>query len=469
MRVLLVEDQSATVEAITSSFGPDVVFDIATTRDEALELIEQPHFDVAVCDLKIPASTEPFADVEHGLAVLTAIRERCPGTPIIGFTAYKTKEVLDLLLQEQRREDYLGTLLERPMLSVMEKDELPEFLEVLENLRIEFGALDRIELPLELGQEKQDPLVCRVLQVYARQRECVIVHVTPLTGGRSGVPVLRVRMEREDGSGGGTAIARLAPLAMVDEEHRRFTQRVSGILPMGGYAESVGIVHAGAGHLGGIFYQLADDYRPLFAALTEDDEKTAEAVARLAVIQAPWCEGAPAAEVTLREIRRLLIPDDRWSDCAPGCGLDPASVTAVEASRILIRRGTVHGDLHGGNVLVATNPVLIDFAEVMDGPTPLDPVSLELSLLFHPDAPTWAGSWPTQDQLERWTEFEVFVVDCPFPRFVRACRKWATSVARGSHDVPACAYAYAASQARFETSDTGRLVPLMRGLVAFQR
>jgi len=431
MRVLLVEDQQATIEAITSSFGAEVTFEVATTRDEALELIGQSTFDVAVCDLKIPASTEPVADVEHGLAVLTAVREQCPGTPIIGFTAYKTKEVLELLLQEQRREDYLGVLDDRPMLRVMEKDELPEFLIALEELRLQFEALERIELPMELGQERPDPLVCRVLQVYARQKGCVIAHVSPLTGGRSGVPVLRISMERADGSGGGTAIARLAPLALIEEEHRRFTQRVSGSLPIGGYAESIGVVRAGAGSMGGIFYQLADDYRSLFEVVTEDDERAAQAVVNLAEIQAPWREGAPASDVLLREMRRLLIDDQRWSDSAPRRGLDAARVAAVEAARIRIRRGTVHGDLHGGNVLVAALPVLIDFAAVTEGPTPLDPVSLELSLLFHPDAPTWTGPWPTVDQLERWTEFEVYVVNCPFPHFVRACREWATSVARG--------------------------------------
>jgi hypothetical protein len=99
------------------------------------------------------------------------------------------------------------------------------------------------------------------------------------------------------------------------------------------------------------------------------------------------------------------------------------------------------------------------------GPTPLDPVSLELSLLFHPDAPKWESDWPLNDQLARWADFEVYEQDCPFPQFIRTCREWAVEVARGNRDVFACAYAYAASQARFKASDPARLTQLARGLI----
>jgi CheY-like chemotaxis protein len=464
MRVLLVEDQPEQAEAVTSAFDEGVVFDVATNRDEALALIDGRNYDVAVCDLKIPPSAGTVAEVEHGLAVLTAIRARCPGTPIIGFTAYKTKEVLDLLLGEQRQEDFLGTQLSRPMLSVIDKDELPEFLRLLGDLQGEFDALDNIDLVLGLGQQELDSLTCRVLRVYARQRSCVIVRVTPFTGGRSGVPVLRVKMEKSDGTAGGSAVARIANIADVDEERRRFQQRVSGVLPLGTYAEIVGVVQAGAGPRGGVFYQLAEDFRPIFAVMAEDDDRAATAVDRLQFVQSNWRAGAPADEVPTRDIRRVLIADEPWRDSLSRCDLNEEAVEVIERSRVLIRRGTVHGDLHGANVLVASDSVIIDFAAVTEGPTPLDPICLELSLLFHPGAPKWGGDWPAPDQLERWADFEEYVQGCPFPQFLHACRKWATEVARGNRDVYASAYSYTASQARFATSNPVRLAPLMRGL-----
>lgn len=464
MRVLFIEDDPAQVEVVIRTFQGQIDFDHVATRDDALALLEAGTYDVAVCDLKIPPTSEGVADVEHGLAVLTAILDRCPGTPVIGFTAYKTKEVLELLLREQRREDYLGTLEPRPMLRVMEKDELPEFLAELQALQTEFDLLESIEVAMAFGHQPVDDLVRRVLRVYARQRQCVILHILPLTGGQSGVPVLRIKMERSDGSMGGSAVARIARVPAVDEEFRQFQSRVSGVLPIGGYAEIVGIVKASAGLLGGVFYQLAEDYRPLFEILADDDDRAAAAVEHLQTLQGPWREGAPAEQISMREVRRILISDSRWAACSARCGLDAGSVAELESRTIRVRRATVHGDLHGENVLVADRAVMIDFASVTDGPTPLDPVSLELSLLFHPHAPGWPTGWPDQQQLAHWGDFDRYLIGCPFPKFVRSCRKWAQDVARGNADVYAAAYSYVASQARFDTSRDDRLMALMLGL-----
>ncbi len=464
MRVFLIEDDVDYIAAIAKELGQEIEFVTATNRDDALGLIHAHHYDLAVCDLKIPPTEGSAPDVDHGLAVLTAIREQCPGTPIIGFTAYKTKEVLGVLFNEQRQEDFLGTLESRPMLEVIEKDELPEFMQKLRHLRTEFDALDEIQLVWGLGQPALDDPTSRILRVYARQRDCSIVRVVPLTGGNSGVPVLRLSMERSDGASGGSVIARIALVAAVEEEQRRFQQRVSGYLPMGSYAEIMGVVHVGAGQLGGVFYQVAEDHRTTFDVLGVDDGRVAAAVHELADVQAVWRAGAPALEVPLKEIRRLLIGDDAWVESAPRCGLDPAELDLLEASPIPIRRATVHGDFHGDNLLIGTGAALIDFTTVANGPSPMDPVALELSILFHPNAPQWEGDWPSSDQLERWSDFAAYSAGCPFSAFLQACREWAFEVARGNLDVYACAYAYCASQSRFDTSNPNRLTPLMTGL-----
>lgn len=466
MKVLYVEDNLQQAGAVMARFHPSIEVDLARTRDEALTLISQRNYDLAICDLHIPPVAESIGDVDHGIAVLTEMRARHPGTPVVGFTAYKTKEVLTLLFDQQRYGDYLGTLQAQQMLRIMEKDELPEFLTFVDELRTEFETLDQIQIVVGLGHLGFDDLTNRVLRVYARQRGCSIVHVEPLTGGQSGIPVLKLQLERPDGSSGGSAVARVAEVAAVEEERRRFQQRVSGVLPMGSYAEVTGDVHDGAGNLGGVFYQLAENYRALFDVVVANSEQAAAAVARLHEIEGPWRERAPALDVPVRDVRRLLISDDRWAGAMHHCGLDAAMSTALEMVQVPIRRATAHGDLHGDNVLVAAEAALIDFASVADAPTPLDPVSLELSLLFHPHAPNWSGNWPTESQLENWTDFDAYVVDCPFESFVRACREWSASVRRGNIDVDACVYAYTAAQARFDTSDESRLGALMWGVAA---
>ncbi len=466
MKVLLVEDQAEQIETIVGSFNDGIDFAIASDRDTALALVAEGPFDLAVCDLKIPASPGGTPEIEHGLAVVTELRSRVPGTPIIAFTANRTTEVMEMLLREQRQEDYLGTLADRPMLSAIDKDQLPEFLDLLRELRDEFAELEQVQVVAALGMAPLDPLTARVLRVYARQRDCTITRVHAFTEGQSGVPVLRLSMERGDGSCGGSAVARLVTVDAVVEERRRYQQRVSGFLPIGSYAEIVGHVRAGAGALGGVFYQLAADYRSLFALLAEDDEAAASAVERLQAVQSPWREGAPAVDVPVRDVRRTLIDDARWSDCFQRCGLDHAEVEAIEAVVVPARRATIHSDFHGENILVYEDPVVIDFLGVADGPTPLDPVCLELSVLFHPHARAWPGSWPSEDQLANWADFDAYAAGAPFPRFLEACRRWAMDVARGNIDLHACRYAYVASQARFATSSETRLTALVSDLPA---
>jgi len=457
----LVEDRRDHVDALVEACGA-IAFVVAMNRDDALAVVANDCFDLAICDLKIPPAEGHLAEVEHGLAVVTAIRELAPGTPIVAFTAYRTTAVLDLLLREQRREDFLGTWNERPMLSAVDKDDLLELVAELGQLAQEFEHLERIDVALGFGSPALDWGALRVLRIYARQRDCVLTRVERLSGGRSGIPVLRIEMEREDGSAGGSAVVRLAPVAAVEEERRRFQQRVSGVLPLGNYAEIMACVRAGAAGSGAVFYQVAEGAVPLFEIVAGDTHRAAAAVEELRAVQALWIDGAPATSMTLADVRRLLIADSTWLEVQDRCEL--SEIADLEAGDILMRRGTVHGDFHGGNILVAEHPVLIDFLSVTEGPTPLDPVALELSVLFHPDMPAWASEWPTDEQLQNWADLDAYVVDCPFEPFIRSCRDWAMAVARVDRDVLAAGYAYLASQARFESTDLNRLRRVIGGL-----
>jgi len=87
----------------------------------------------------------------------------------------------------------------------------------------------------------------------------------------------------------------------------------------------------------------------------------------------------------------------------------------IEKRAVTIRWCTQHGDFHPGNVLVGRDytPTLIDFGRVGRAPASLDPLTLELSLLFHPDFRTFLGNWPTKDSLEHWSNVKQYVADCP--------------------------------------------------------
>jgi hypothetical protein len=98
-------------------------------------------------------------------------------------------------------------------------------------------------------------------------------------------------------------------------------------------------------------------------------------------------------------------------------------------------------------------PLLIDYGEVGRGPACLDPLVLELSLLFHPGFKDVRGVWPTATQAQTWTNLDVYLSGCPITPFVKACREWAFAVEPLDKGVYATAYAFAVRQLKFDGTD----------------
>ena len=136
---------------------------------------------------------------------------------------------------------------------------------------------------------------------------------------------------------------------------------------------------------------------------------------------------------------------------------------------IQTRWACVHGDLNGCNILASVDSeiVLIDYSDVGEGPASLDPVTLELSLLFYPDAEGVAGAWPTTDQARAWGDLDNYLVGCPFPEFICECRRWALRVAAGKRDIAASAYSYLLRQLKYDDTDKELVAALLDGVRRF--
>ena len=117
-----------------------------------------------------------------------------------------------------------------------------------------------------------------------------------------------------------------------------------------------------------------------------------------------------------------------------------------------------HGDLHGLNVLVTPEgePTLIDYGEVRRANAALDPVTLELSAVFHPAGEGQLGRWPTEAQCRNWADLDAYCQDSPIADFVRLCRAWAQAVMARESKLTATVYAYALRQAKY----SNRSLPL---------
>jgi aminoglycoside phosphotransferase (APT) family kinase protein len=140
-------------------------------------------------------------------------------------------------------------------------------------------------------------------------------------------------------------------------------------------------------------------------------------------------------------------------------------VPAFEAHDIQTRWSRVHGDLHGGNVLLSEDraAVLIDYGDVEDGPASLDPVTLELSLLFHKQGVPLAD-WPSADQARQWGDLNTYFVGCPAASFIRACRAWAGRAGAGQREEAAVAYSYLVRQPKYDDTNKELILSMLDGV-----
>jgi Ser/Thr protein kinase RdoA (MazF antagonist) len=96
-------------------------------------------------------------------------------------------------------------------------------------------------------------------------------------------------------------------------------------------------------------------------------------------------------KITINELRKRTVSDDDVSNLSER--YDLRWIQEVERISVNIRMSCIHGDLHIENVFVSDNdePVLIDFGDVDDGSTALDPITLEFSMFTHPSTKDLIG------------------------------------------------------------------------------
>jgi CheY-like chemotaxis protein len=464
IRILLIDDEAAVAHEIGRELVDLPVEVIAAVdAEDALRSVEQGAFDMVVCDLRIPASTAaPDPHTTHGISVYDRVRVALPSVPVIIFSGYGELADLNDRLSDAPRADLVGEG-EGRMVTHRPKGRLPE---VIQAIRTYVSELDRLSQDLEmLGQASASlaSLDRRLLRIHARQHDGVLVRVENLNGGRSSAKALRVEVERADGQVASRVVAKLNELSEVEDEEHRYDSFI-GALAAGTYTHRVGLLRAGAQHRAGIFYALAYGYdMSLFDLLRTDPSGAATAVNHLRDNLRPWFEPAVAATRSLQAIRRLLVRDDQFPKLRQP--VDAWVTPALEAIGVPIRSCPSHGDLHGGNLLLAApgKSLVIDFGRLGSAGAGLDPITLELSAVLHPDAGQPLGGWPSLDQASHWMDLDRYLVDCPFPQFVRNCRIWTQHVARGEREQDAFVYSYALRQLLYPATDLGLAAAFSRG------
>lgn len=468
LHVLIIEDDDDFVDELRETIAVlpgDSNIRVAGSRDRAHEMLDDGFLDLVILDLNIPTVSGALdADPEHGHAVFTRIRTVAPGTPIFVLTGSPAEDFIPEMLSNQQQIDIWSEGHESGTILFLKKFHVDQFPEMLTPVAKAIESLSDVEL--DRGGMNLSLAEDRLIRIFARKFQGVRCVVSSLGGGLSGARVIRVRITDSQGVQVQDAVAKLSKRSDVLREGYCYDRHITRLAP-GATPRKLATLEFGAHKLAGVFFGLADGFDESAFDVAGNAPERSEAVIRsVETATARWIDGVPETRRPVREIRQRLLSDESLHQVREAFSLD--WIEGFEDREIQAKWACCHGDLHGCNVLVSqTEVALIDYGDVGDGPASLDPVTLELSLVFHPDTPERASAWPSADQARRWGNLDAYLEGCPFPEFVRECRNWAMRVAAGNREIAVSAYSYLARQLKYEDTDKERALALLEGVRYF--
>ncbi|CAH2900319.1 MAG: hypothetical protein PCALPYG88_4252 [uncultured Paraburkholderia sp.] len=472
MRVLIVEDDVDVLNELKQQYSSNSVDAEVTSvdnRDDALAMLEDPNlaFDLVSLDMIIPPRAGAFdINVDHGISVLATCRRACPGTPIFVFTGSSSASMVGKFLRESHNIDVWGQGAPRPTIDHLPKLDITQLASRIEPVAAAIRALNDVELVVASGLQlrwEED----RLLRIFAKKRKAVRCKVTGL-GGLSGARVFRLDLHSETGDVTMRAVAKLGSQSVIAEERDNYRDHVVR-LAHGAVPQLIEVIEFGAKNFCGAFYQLALDFRENFFQAGVGGALGAPIFKAVETMTSPWAVGGER-RYKVQEIRARCVSDSAASELFSKYSLDWAD--RFEQRPVQTKWRCIHGDLHGGNILVNREQqtvALIDYGDVGEGPAILDPLTLEFSFLFHPDV-TLGAQWPTVKQAENWFDLDLYVSGSPIEEIVRFCRAWAVSVATGPREIAAVVYAYCLRQLKYADTNKDVALALLRGAqAAFDR
>jgi CheY-like chemotaxis protein len=465
MFVLVVEDEPKFIEELRRIFNDlssSVSITVAKSRAAAFDAIALSFYDLVVLDLKIPTIDGALdADPQHGHAVFARMRSEIPGTPIFVLTGSPVENFVQPMLSQQQQVDIWGQGQKIGNLNFLQKfrlDECPGRLQPIVQAVLSLADVELIRTNCELSIDTD-----RLIRIFAKRAGGACCHVHLLSGGLSEAKVARLRVTDTAGVLLHDAIAKLGSGAQIQSEGERFDRLVAR-LDSSATPRKLATLEFGAGAQAGNFYSLARGFEfSAFEIATSTDGLASATIQSVEMATKPWLDGVGQSRRSIREVRQRLLTDELARKLSTEFGVHWS--TDFEALNIQTRWACIHGDLHGSNILVSPNgaTVLIDYSDVGEGTASLDPVMLELSLIFHPLGPL-RGQWPTIEEAHRWGDLDTYIAACPAAEFVRECRNWAGRVAPGQREIAASAYAYLLRQLKYDDTDKQLLLALLEGV-----
>lgn len=466
MRILLVEDNIDFAKRIEKEVQAIDRCHLTWRRSKAgaLEALDEDYFDVIILDRRIPTVDDYLDDhQDHGWAVFQTIVEAQPGTSVWFLTGTVDDDFGNEVLNEHgKRGDIHARGKDDALYKVFWKKRISECLRQVREFCAEIQVTEDIHLGQVGAAFNLRSEEARIIKLFGRRHKGSRVEVRMLQGGLSGARVFRVSVFNAADAVVITSVARIGRFEEIEVERRKYQTEIVK-LANGAFPPVTGELNVGAAGFSGILYQVVGhEVQSLFDVLMADVARATEAVARLRQDQAIWHGARKIEKFRVSDVRRALIGDVTLEGHKHL--LDGIDLSDVENIEIDVARCIQHCDLHCGNVLFddGGRPMVIDYPETGLACASLDPVALELSTIFHRDAPDRAG-WPSELRAELWPDVDGFCSETLHEQFIRSCRAWAHGVAASPQEVLAVAYAYALRQVKYEDTDKALVRAIVRG------
>lgn len=457
MKILFVEDNdgfAGDLQPVLCGIpGVGEVLRVAD-KESATAALRDELIDLVILDLSIPPSKTTTAhDPEHGQALFHEAREFRPGTPIFILTGAEVQKFSRGLAKFGNQVKLWGDNTDIETVSFFLKEEVDELLGRVQALAAIFSKMSAVAINTRGRNLGLSPVQDQMLKSFAQMADGVACDVSLLSGGLSEAKVVKASAMDKSRKPQVLCAGKLGPSSVIRAEQEAYEKHARK-LGIGACPPLYCAIDAGVGLNGAIFYTLTDDNTAsLFERLAADPSIGPTVVSRVRTGLHRWTEAATADIVTVGDVRRRLIDDDDAAIVEAKYNIRP--LRAIEARSVQVSQSCIHGDLHCGNVLVKSDgdAVLIDFGDAGPGFTSLDPIALELSLIFHPDAAKLGLRDGLIENLETWPDVDRFALDDRLKPMILACREWAHDVGGGDHSVLASAYAYALRQLKYKTVD----------------
>lgn len=467
MRILFVEDNKSFAENVVATLGNNpgnVSITNTKSRDSSIAAISEQFFDLVILDLNIPTVDDGLdGAVDHGQAVFYEIQAKCPGTPIYILTGSEPDKFCFDLARHGSKIDLWGTGHEIPGVLYFPKDDANHLVSEIMGLAEQLAETDQITINTRGKKITLSPEQKRTLRIFTRANGGTSCEISKL-GGLSDAIVLRVAVHDRQQNVRALCVAKLGLAEKISKEIQSFESDVK-LLKMGAFAPVMKHLNQGLKGFAGVFYSLAEGYdNTLFDAVANDTSSAPEIIDQVRSGLERWTAAKKVERVKISNIRRRVLSDSALDEILQKFNLP--FVKAIENIEVDASISCIHGDLHGANILVNPKriPVLIDFGDVGEGYTCLDPVTLELSMVFHPDGETLGLAAPLIKLIERWPDIEMYTDSNQLKPAIVACRDWAHDVGGGDKAVLAAGYAFGIRQLKYTTVDSSHTVLLLTNI-----